>query len=141
MASTETRSQNAIFMDMAAFLRTYPEVQAALKDALSALVSKRPGDPISFLAEKLREANRELQEQKREKERAVVKIQSLGRGIRDRQRVRRIKKEVRGPADDGCSVLAEPCSAMLQPEARICRKTQKPNRQKTFSGRRRCRRR
>ena len=67
---------------MAAFLRTYPEVQAALKDALSALVSKRPGDPISFLAEKLREANRELQEQKREKERAVVKIQSLGPGIR-----------------------------------------------------------
>mmetsp|Transcript_18998 Transcript_18998/g.52308 ORF Transcript_18998/g.52308 Transcript_18998/m.52308 type:complete len:143 (+) Transcript_18998:2-430(+) len=71
MTSTESdvRMQNAIWMDMAAFLTTYPQLQKALKYGLGALVRTRPPDPFSFLAEKLREANR--------KEKIVVKGKAL----------------------------------------------------------------
>ena len=38
MLKKEMQMQNAIWMDMAAFMSTYPEVQHALKYALGALV-------------------------------------------------------------------------------------------------------
>mmetsp|Transcript_19003 Transcript_19003/g.52319 ORF Transcript_19003/g.52319 Transcript_19003/m.52319 type:complete len:160 (+) Transcript_19003:2-481(+) len=99
MTSTESdvRMQNAIWMDMAAFLTTYPQLQKALKYGLGALVRTRPPDPFSFLAEKLREANRKekivVKGKALTEEEAAVRIQARGRGMRDRQIVKEKKQE------------------------------------------------
>lgn len=90
--------QGALYKDFAVFQQVFPEVQQALKVAMGKLVKARPADPIAFLALRLREANEDikiekLEEEKdrKDKEAAALRIQSLGRAKKDKARVDQIK--------------------------------------------------
>ena len=90
--------QSALYKDYAVFQQVFPEVQQALKVAMAKLVKARPADPISFLAIALREASEEIkiekleeENERKEKEAAAVRIQSLGRARKDKQRVDQIR--------------------------------------------------
>ena len=97
MAAAE--QQNALYRDYAAFQQVFPEVQQVLKNAMARLIKDRPADPIAFLAMELREANAEIkleklrqeEEDRKEKEVAALRIQSMGRAKKDKARVEQIK--------------------------------------------------
>ena len=92
------QQQNALYKDYVAFQEVFPEVKEALKFAMAKLVKERPEDPIAFLATRLREASEEIKLQKmqdelerKEKEAAALRIQSLGRAKKDKARVQQIR--------------------------------------------------
>jgi len=68
----------------------YPLLEKAIKEALQTLLQQRPADPVLFVAEKLREVNRE---NRIEMEMAATKIQALGRRKRDARRVKQLRHQ------------------------------------------------
>jgi len=89
-----THTTPAIHRDFWQYTQDYPQLRAALKEALRELVQHRPTDPLEFLAESLRKLNMQQKLETEEMLIASIRIQKRARGMEERKRVNAMRQEL-----------------------------------------------